>query len=217
MRKKKSLVLIRNPDDLQKILFIQASITRAVKNEMLALAIDLRDPEKYIQAGKRLLEKYATYPTLAEFAKSPKLANVYKWGSTFGVAALVGILVIEEVKTLQPRFTPALRQIFLLLLKELDNPQHKYLIDPLIQTLGVRVVIENVDTSMRGDFLRQAMSNLVESFVLVSMHFGVVTLMRGKVSLTPTGKRVLAHLADTARFIEEMGLAHTAFQKHKHK
>ena len=190
---KKLLVPIRSEDELQKVLFIQHSCTRAAKNEILALAIDNREPEKYIAASKRLLEKYAAYPTLTEFAKNPKLNNVYKWGATFGVAALVGTFVIEEVKALQPQFGSALRQMLLIILKGLD---------------------ESDRTSLP---MEAEAKDAVELLIAMSVAYGLMVRIKDKVALTPTGKRVLMHLVDTARFIEEMGEAHEKFQSKKPK
>jgi hypothetical protein len=190
---RKPLVPIRSEDELQKVLFIQRSCTRAAKNEILALAMDNREPEKFILAAKALLEKYAKYPTLTEFAENPKWANVYKWGATFGVAALIGSLIIEEVKALQPQFAPALRQMLLVILKGLDQPERESL-------------------PMEAEA-----KDAVELLVAMSAAYGLMVRVKDKVALTVTGKRVLMHLADAARFIEEMGKANKKFQSKKLK
>jgi len=212
MKKRNLLIPVKSADELQKILFIQRSCTLVAKNEMLALVIRNRDPEKYILAAKKLLAKYASYPTLTEFAADPKLTNVYKWGATFGVTALVGGLILQEVGALQPEFVPVLLRAFLLLLKELDQPEHKSLVELLIGELKV----EHIST-WQAERIRLALAGLVETFVAVSAQFGLMTQGKEKAALTPTGKRVLMHLASAARFIDEMNKAHEKFQSKKPK
>lgn len=189
MSKKKALIPLDSKEELQKILFIQQSVTRAAKNEMLAMAIDTQEPEKFLSAAKALLAKYAKYPTLSEFAANPKLSNVYKWGATFGVTALVGALVIEECKTLHPALAPELRRIFLQLLMGLDQP----------------------GSEIKAD------TNAVESLIAVSIALGLAGRNKKRVVLTPVGKRVLRHLVDAARFIEEMTAAHAKLQSENKK
>lgn len=193
---------VRSQDELLKLLFIQASVARQASKEMLAIAANPRlssKPELFIAAEKRLLDKYAKYPTLTEFAEDPQLANVYKWGATFGVASLVGLLIVEEVRHLQPHFAAVARQLYFLLLKELDMPQHKYLVESLGEALKLPAKSK---TAAHG-----LLAQLVEAYVMVSVQFGLMGPAEANVSLTPMGKRVLLHLADAHRFIEETARA----------
>lgn len=217
------LVPINSIDELKKILFLQRVITQAAKDELLAIAHDQtirRDPKKFIDDAKQLLEKYAKYPTLTEFRNDPELANAYKWGATFGVATLVAATVLAEVQTLQPHFSPVLRQMFFLLMRELDQPEHEYLIDPLVAALRVQVMAESGEATPQQqlNYVRHLMNELAETFVQVGVQFGLMTLPDGKnVALTHIGQRVLMHLADAAKFIDEMQKAHTKFQAIKPK
>jgi hypothetical protein len=207
-RKKKKLVPIRTEDELKKVLFLQQTITRAAEKELLAAAMLNPDPEKYILAGRDLLDKYAKHPTLSEFVKNPKLSNVYKWGATFGVAALIGGLVVESVKALQPRLAPSLRRMFLLLLKELDQPTHVNFTAFLWIELRLQFNKDNLSyAAMETD-----LKNTIETLATVSSMYGLVTRNGDRTALTPTGKRVLMHLVDTAQFIDEMAQAHAEFQ-----
>src|SRR5574337_608111 len=124
---------IRNLEELKKLLFIQRIVTQQAKDELLGTVSDGVHPvapQVFMAEATKLLEKYVSYPTLSEFAANPSLANVYKWGATFGVTALIGGLILGEVAVMQPQFEPVLRPMFLALLAELDNPQHEYLIEP---------------------------------------------------------------------------------------
>jgi hypothetical protein len=193
---------VRSKDELRKLLFIQASIAQQASREMLAIASNPRlsgTPELYVAAQKRLLEKYAGYPTLTEFAQDPQLTNVYKWGATFGVASLAGLLVVEEVRHLQPHFAAVARQLYFLLLKELDQPQHKYLVEALGKALKLPAKSARSTNGL--------LARLVEAYAVVSIQFGLMSAAPG-LSLTPTGKRVLLHLADAQRFVEETAQAH---------
>jgi hypothetical protein len=188
-------------------LFIQASIASQAAKEMLAIAANPRlssKPELYVAAQKRLLEKYAGYPTLTEFAQDPQLANVYKWGATFGVASLVGLLVLDEVRHLQSHFAPVVRQLYFILLKELDKPQHKYLVEPLGKALKLPTKSTRAAQGM--------LAKLVEAYAVVNTQFGVMGPSLSGMSLTPVGKRVLLHLADAQRFIEETAQAQAKFR-----
>lgn len=216
------IVPIRTVDELKKVLFVQMSVTQQAKNEMLAIASDpavAGQPFKFIQFEKELLDKYCKYPTLTEFAADPKLTNVYKWGATFGVAAVIGGLILEEVRNMRPHFESVLRQMYLVLLKELHKPQHKFLVEPLEKALKVRVeAVPGKGTPEQAQmFVRQVIQELIEAYVLVSVQYGVMTSDGKQVSLTPMGKRALLHLADVQHFIEDMTEAHKKFQAIKPK
>jgi hypothetical protein len=190
--KKPPLVSVNSVEELKKILFLQGTITRAVKTEVLAVAIDTQNPEKFIPAAKALLAKYAKHPTLTEFSKNPKLTTLYKWGATFGVTALIGILIFEGSKVLQISASEEVRRIFLLLLKNLDRAG------------------EEISADVNA-------MNALESLIALSMAYGIMIRKKEKLTLTSVGHRVLRHLTDAARFIEEMGQVHTKFQAEKAK
>jgi hypothetical protein len=220
---KPALVPIRTLDELKKILFIQMSVTQQAKHEMLAIASEpdnVSQPHKFIEGEKQLLEKYAKYPTLSEFAADPRLANVYKWGATFGVAAIIGGLILEEVRHRRPHFETVLRQMYLVLLKELNHPEHQYLVEPLEKALRVKVE-PTPDSGATPEeaqaYVRQVIHELIESYVIVSSQYGLMTSDGKTVSLTHIGRRVLLHLADVQLFIDDMTKAHKKFQSIKPK
>ncbi len=199
----KSPILINSVEEINKVLFIQQAVTQAAEAEMLALISD--DPEEYFAQESRLLAKYAGYPTLSEFRRNPQLTNVHKWGATFGVATLVDNLIVKEAQTLQPRFAPLLRRMYFIFLMELDQPKHKYLIDVLIDDFKDRVIVDEGTIDQKQKFVRATVGNILQTFILVSEQFGVTTLDKKQTSITPIGKRLLAHLADAARFIDSIG------------
>jgi len=216
----KPLAPINSVDDLKKILFIQKTVTDRAKAEMLGIATDgVGNPkaaEKFIMEERKLLMKYANYPTLSEMAEEPEaLMNGTKWGATFGVAILVGGLILEEVKRLQPHLEPVLRHMLMLLLDELNHPRHKYLIEPLERNL---TITSKANPSKAAAIKRQVCTDLADAMVAVGTQFGIVKGgSNNGVVLTPLGRRVFLHMVDAERFIQEMGKAHVRFQTTKPK
>jgi hypothetical protein len=224
-----SIVQLRNLDDLKKILHIQKTITARAGQELVAVASD-RDlsggelteeqTDAFIAAECQILEKYAKYPTLTEFQLMPNSYDGYKWGATFGVTLLVGELIFQQLKTSHPRFGPAIRNLFVLFLAELDNPQHQYLIEPLEKHLRVKVtneLDEEVPLEKQKAFVHGILNDFMETMVVVCDSYRIIEVKPGGVVITPLGKRILLHLMDAAKFIEEMTKAHTKFQTTKPK
>ena len=159
-----SLARLESVDDLKRVLFMQKTIAQTVRREMKELMSTkelmegkVTGPEevkRVISAQAKLLGKYASYPTLSEFAFHPDLAGASKWGATFGVAIMTRILVVDQVKAMLPQFSAVARNMYRIILQELDNPTHEYLIEPLEKALKVSVTTEDGGTrrtlSMRG-------------------------------------------------------------------
>src|SRR5271166_4731554 len=197
----KPLAPINSVDDLKKILFIQKTVTDRAKAEMLGIATDgVGNPkaaEKFIMEERKLLMKYANYPTLSEMAEEPEaLMNGTKWGATFGVAILVGGLILEEVKRMQPHLEPVLRPMLMLLLDELNHPRHKYLVEPLEKNMK----ITSKTAANQAAIKRQVCTDLANAMISVGSQYGVVKKDNGGVKLTPLGRRVFLHMADAERF-----------------
>lgn len=215
----KQITPIASVDDLKKILFIQKTVTDHAKAEMLAIATDgvgnPRAASQFILEERKLLTKYANYPTLSEMADEPEaLMNGTKWGATFGVAILVGGLIIEEVKRMQPHLEPVLRHMLILLLDELNHPQHKYLIEPMERSL---TVTSKVKPEQAAAIKRQMCTDLADAMVAVGTQYGLVKSKQGGVILTPIGKRVFLHMVDAERFVRDIAKAHARFQSVKPK
>jgi hypothetical protein len=221
------LVNIRTIEDLNKILFMQRSITRRAKEELLAVASDaILDPtnieqvEKLMRDEGELLEKYANYPTLTEFNLMPNLEGGTKWGATFGVTLLVGELILEQVKAIQGTFESVLRPMLVLLLAELDSPQHDFLVEPLEKSLHMTVTSNSgrdVTEEERQVFVRKLVSELVKAFIHVCSTYGVVKEVEEGYQITSRGKRILLHLIDAQKFILDIVDAHARFQSNKPK
>ena len=173
-----------------------------------------------MEREKRLLTKYANYPSLSEFSARPELTNASKWGATFGVTLLVGELIIEQVKHLHPEFGTVMRQLLILLLSELEHPQHDYLVEPLEKAIHLKLTNPDgteIPEEKRAQQIRSIMKKLVESIAIVGTGYGIIETEEEGLSITPLGKRVLLHLMDASEFVEDMTKAHANFQSAKPK
>ena len=213
----------------QKVLFLQKTITTQAKNELLAVAGDrsiepdvdpLKEAKRFVLEETKVLEKYAKHPTLTEFQLMPNSYDGYKWGATFGVTLLVGELIFEQLKGAHPHFGPIARRLFVLFLEELDNPQHEYLIEPLEKHLRYKVTSDtgaSISAAKQKAFVRELVNQFAETMVILCHSYGLVKVKKGGVLITPLGKRVLLHLVDASKWIEDMTVAHTKFQNAKPK
>jgi hypothetical protein len=222
------VVNLRTVEDLKKILFVQRMITAQAKKELLAVASDaelLQGPgeiEKkaaaFMADERKILEKYANNPTLTEFNLMPNLEGGTRWGATFAVTLLVGELILEQVKAMQEKFEPFLRRMLLILLIELDNPRHRYLVEPMEKALKFNINKPDgsvVSPEDQQAYQRRLVHNLAESFLIICTEYGLVESKTSGFSITAMGRRVLLHLLDADKFVEILVEAHTRFQNTK--
>jgi hypothetical protein len=106
----------------------------------------------------------------------------------------------------------------LLILKELDDPTHDYIIEPLEEALKVSVTMEGAGASVRADdeqgrqFTRRLLYQLAEKLLLASAQYGIVSQVPMGFAITDTGRKVLLHLTDADIFLKELVDAHKRFQ-----
>ena len=225
MEPTKPLVSLATLEDLKRVLFTQKVIAQECRREMMALATDkelatgkVSGPEearRLIAGQADLLGKYASYPTLTEFALQPNLAGASKWGATFGVAIMAKVLVIDPAKSAMPAFAKLIRPAYLLTLKELDNPTHQYLIEPLEDVFRMVVTSEDgdaVDEKEGKTLTRRILYKIVEGLLSISAQYGIVEGGGGAFRVTDMGRRVMLHLMDSQRFLEELLVANKRFQ-----
>jgi len=172
---------IRTKEDFQLVYSTQAIIVWQAQAEMIHAADagftmdgNLSDPKAYVAAESKLLEKYARYPTLTEYQEMPSLAAGEKWGATFGVAALVGCLVLASAKR-------ALRTD-----EDLKGAYVRFLI--ALDKSDKRIEIDAIDAV----------------FAVLSEQFGILWAREDALQLTVVGRRVLLHLMDAEFFVREM-------------
>lgn len=229
------IVNLRNIEDLKKVMFVQRMITRQAKEELLAVASDaelLQDPTQtehkaaeFMAEERKILTKYANAPTLTEFNEIPNLKGGTHFGATFGVTLLVGELILEQVKAMQGQFEPVLRRMFLIMLMELDNPKHTYLIEPLEKAMRFTITKPDggpVPQDEQFVFKRKMVQGLAETFLIVAVEYGIVSVGDSDEQvhtyhLTELGRRILLHLLDAEKFVALLVQSHTRFQQARPK
>lgn len=185
------LAHVNSKEELLKVLAIQAAITERARKEMIQAGVssltgEPKPPGRYVASERELLEKYARYPTLTEFEKMPNTMNSVKWGATFGVAALVGVLVLDFCKTFLELDTDP-REALMLFLIQLDDPTVK---------------------AVEMDAVTKVLAQLTE-------HYGITWTRNKQIQLTVVGRRVVLHMMDAHMFAKEMGEAQAAFRDEK--
>ncbi len=222
------MVAINSLEDLKRVLFVQKRVAQQLHKEMTSLVTDkelaegsLSGPDearRVIMGQARLLDKYAKYPTLSEFSRHPVLAGATKWGATFGVAVLIRALVLDQVKLIFPQLGGVTRPMYIVILRELNDPQHEFLIDPLEEAF--RFYMKGPDGKPLADertVARKLLYRMAETFLGISTQYGIIVAHQMGFAITDLGRRCLLHLADAERFVTELVAAHKRFQSRRAK
>ena len=219
------LVPLDSLDDLKRVLFIQKTLAQEIRRELMSLTTpadlakgQVSGPEelrRMISSQASLLDKYASYPTLTEFVLHSSLAGATKWGATFGVAILVKALILDHVKANMPQLAQFVRPMYLVILGELNEPKHQYLIDPLEKAFKFQVSAEGGDKvpeDQQKAFKRKLLYQLTERLIGASVQYGVIEPAPIGFCISDLGRRVLLHLIDADTFLNELAEAHKRFQ-----
>ncbi len=177
-----ALVQINSVEELCKVLAIQNVIALQAEKEVMEQAGG--SMEEFVAKARRVLEKYARYPTLTEYQKVPHLSDAEKWGATFGVSTLVTILVLDHARALLGGKVPEkFHRLFVQFLEKL-----------------------------RGTEPNIVMDDLTKAFAVMSEAYGIVFVHGDKLALTVVGSRVLLHLLDANMFVDEASAAIQKFK-----
>lgn len=174
---------------MAKVLAVQKAVGDRARIELASEGLDSADA--FVRHASRTLEKYARYATLTEYKILPSLADGEKWGATFGVAALVGVLVLEHARRALAASSPLAARA----------------IDPLAEYLRF------LDALAKPGSGSVEMDALSGGFAVLSEAYGLVWADGDKLSLTVAGKRVYLHLLDAAYFVVEAAEAARKYGK----
>lgn len=220
---------IRTIKELHHLLQVQRSVTRQASMALDEIFQGLQSPatdndDEYLarltmERECQLLEKYARLPTLTELEKHPQLMTAMHPGATFGVAAVVGEVILTHIRTMANVFVNAHRLLLMVMLAEFDKPTSDDI--DLVQTFMRSIHVE-LDAKQTGELtegerqrlLRGMLSKLAEAMVLVCNHYRLIENVNAEGwVLTPLGERTMFHLFDAQRFIDAVADAHRRFQR----
>lgn len=215
--------------ELHHILQVQRSITRQASMALDEIIQGVQSPatdqdEEYLaritmERERQLLEKYARLPTLTELDREPKLATAMHSGATFGVAAVVGEVILSHIRVMAPVFIAAHRLLLMVMLAEFDKPASDDI--NLVQTFS-RSIKAQLDEKATGPLteaerrrlFESMLSKVAEAMVLVTSKYGLIENVNNEGwVLTGMGQRVMMHLFDAQRFIDSVAEAHRRFQR----
>lgn len=224
------VVQIETLDDLKKVLFIQRQITRKAHDELEAVASDnaldaapdIEAVQSFMKDEAALLATYAMRPTLMEWAVQGGLeqAGFYEgaqtWGATFGVAILVGELILEQIRSIHPQFSSAAKGLFMSLLaaetqiqihdwEEFENMVMKF---NVTKSDGSPIEDEAIKEKIRA-----SLADVIQTIVATGLEYGIFEERdKGSHMITAVGTRVLLHMQDIQKFVTIMAEAHQRFQ-----
>jgi hypothetical protein len=224
-----AVVKIETLEDLKRVLFIQRQITRKAHDELEAVASDNileADPsdakvKKFMKEESELLTSYAIRPTLSEWAYNGGLEGFYEgqqtWGATFAVALLVGELILEQIRSMHPQFTPAIKGVFIQLLAA-EAQMRTTLDEDELENIVMKFNIAKPDGSPIQDEgvkakIQASLNDMVSTIIATGLEYGLFEDKgEGAHLITNLGVRVMLHMQDVMRFVATMAEAHKKFQ-----
>ena len=217
------IVTIRTVTDLNRVLSMQQIIARKAHlelNKMIdAVPVPTTGEEEedrighlVIEQNAKLLAIYAAKPTFSEFNATPELEDLLPWGQSFAVAALVGEVILPHIEAAQDAFKKEHRRLLTLLMRELSTPDDRDVVEALMSHLKVKLADTSMTPEQKHVAVYKMVRSLAEVMVLTLMEYQLVEEAEGpegpSYRLTPAGHRVMLHLIDIQRFMEDVLEAH---------
>lgn len=167
-----------------------------------------------------LLFKYAHLPTLAEFEKNPKgELNGFVWGSSFAVTSIIGSVFLNSWSEVFPEFKNIIRSVMMRVLEEQAAAKSGEtsgvpMIDRLLPSLKFQIRDQNgveILGEARDKLIYARVASLLQLMAQVMISYGILELDPEEgdledisAKLTPMGHRILLHLQDVEKYIEEI-------------
>ena len=73
--------------------------------------------QRLLDAERAMLERYASFPPLREFASTERMPLSVKWGATFGVALVIGETLLLRLRAMVPTFETTHRVLLMLTMR----------------------------------------------------------------------------------------------------
>jgi hypothetical protein len=218
---------IRTVEDLHKSILLQRSVTRKVTQELddiikKVVTEENKDDDEYLarmfmEHEVQLLTLYATRPTLIEYERSPSLSGVMEAGATFGVTAIVGDVLLANVRILADVFPKAHRSLLLILLDEISKPSSEDvdLVETMMRSMRIELAT-NPDPDEHQRLVRAMLTPLAKALLTVMLKYNLLAQPNGEDEgyiVTALGQRVLLHLFAAQKFVEAVTEAHHRLQR----
>ena len=221
-------------EDLQKTLIRQKESTEKAKRELNRLTdsvMILYAPDgsfseattnEITRKVTNLLSSYATLPTLSEFAAKPALLNTASWGGSFGVATIVGTVMLKTLAEFSDFPAPVVKSIFIRVLKELHDVakgggNEISIMERIMESLcfsikdwnGNGIIGDKRDMVIKGkvSLLLELLAKLMNDYKLIDTEKDSKGEEAAS-SITPLGVRVYLHLRDVESYIMEISVAY---------
>lgn len=174
-----------------------------------------------------LLSSYATLPTLAEFREKPLLLQSAAWGGSFGVATVVGTVILKSLTEFSDFPPTIVKPVFIKVLGELHQAakgitNETSLMERVMSNLsfsikdreGNEILGEKRDRIIRGkvSLLLNLMAKLMVDYKMIETEEG-----EGEVAscITNLGGRIYLHLRDVESYIIEIEEAYKELSEKK--
>ena len=222
------VVKIDTLEDLKKALFLQKQMTRRAHDELQTVAGDNildgdpnPDPEtvkKFMKDEADLLKTYAFRLTLTEWAMGGiEAGNTAQWGATFGVALLVGELILSQVNSMHPGYGSAVKGLFVNLLTLENrlrlNGEDISEINSLIMNFNVTKADGTpIESDATKATIRKGLQEVLHTIIATGIEYGLFEETETGHQITKTGHRVMLHMHDIQKFVDTLAAAHARFQ-----
>ena len=234
-----SLLKLNAFEDLQKILIKQRECSDRAKRELnrvtdsttVIYAPDGSFAESTTNEITRkvcnLLKSYATLPTLTEFVEKPALMNSASWGGSFGVATVIGTVILRSLSEFSEFPPGVVKPVFIKVLGELHEAakgigNETSIMERVMENLnfsirdrnGNEILGEKRDRIIKGKviLLLEIMARLMEDYKMIETSKVDNEVASG---ITPLGSRIYFHLRDIETYIEEIEVVYRQLSEKK--
>jgi hypothetical protein len=201
---------INTIEELQQAIRMQRTATAKTILELHGAVTCVDDPVVAAAQVIHLLSSYAVLPTLTEHQKSMPMRGAYKQGATFGVALIVGELMLKQVRQVTDSFPRAHLMLLIHLLSGMQPGVDAAELLAGYMTFGLE---EGLSPLQKQEQTVMLVSQLADTLMGIAEQYQLIeTLEPLHSTVTPLGLRVALHLLDAHQFVNDVVEAHQRFQ-----